>query len=316
MRKTTPPVLFLTFNRPEQTAKVFETIRKAEPPRLYFASDGPRKDRPDERSLVEACRQHVADNIDWPCELHTLFRESNLGLGAAVSEAIDWFFENEEEGIILEDDCLPDPTFFGYCGELLQQFRDNERVMHIAGCCHIDGSSIEGSYYLSRHPHIWGWATWRSAWAKFSRERPGDLEAEFEPIAALMGSPEERAHWRFILTQTFAGKIEIWSYFWIYSIWRQGGLSVYPSRNMIRNIGFGPEAVHTRAWKDYKGLRRLVHEPMPQVIHPYRAGTRPDLDEMDFRAYYRRPGLAKRLALVLQRSVGHGFETARAKFGR
>ena len=149
-----------------------EEVRKAQPPRLYVAADGPRTDRPDERALAEATRSLVVDNIDWDCEVKTLFREKNLGLKNAVSSAIDWFFEHEEQGIILEDDCLADPSFFGFCEELLDRYRDDDRVMHIGGNCFLPELEMEDSYFFSRFPHIWGWATWRDAWEHWSSDQP------------------------------------------------------------------------------------------------------------------------------------------------
>src|SRR5690349_2048344 len=125
-------ILFLVFNRPETTARVFEAIRAAQPPRLYVAADGPRASRIGESERCDLTRR-IASAVDWPCDITTLFRAANLGCKNAVSSAISWFFEHEEEGVILEDDCLPDPSFFRYCDELLAHYRDDTRIGLISG---------------------------------------------------------------------------------------------------------------------------------------------------------------------------------------
>jgi hypothetical protein len=163
------PVLFLVFNRPDTTRDVFQTIRRARPPRLCVAAYGPRQDRQGERERCESVRE-IATDIDWPCELHTLFRTTNLGSEMAVSGGISWFFQHEAEGIILEDDVLPDPTFFRFCGELLERYRLEAKVMMISGNYLLGPKQRPAtSYYFSRYTHIWGWASWRRAWSRYDR---------------------------------------------------------------------------------------------------------------------------------------------------
>src|SRR4030042_6453503 len=153
--KLTTPVLFLIFNRPDTTEKVFDEIRKAKPKKLFVAADGPRQDKQGEKEKVGRARQIVIDGIDWDCEIKTLFRDKNLGCKVAVSSAINWFFENEEMGIILEDDCLPHQSFFRFCGELLEKYKDDERIMVISGENLLFGRKRTNySYYFSRYYHI------------------------------------------------------------------------------------------------------------------------------------------------------------------
>jgi len=155
------PVLFLIFKRLDTTKQVFEQIKKAKPPRLYIAADGPRDYVEGEAEKVKAAREYVLSNIDWNCEVKTLFREKNLGCGKAVSEAITWFFENEEQGIILEDDTVPSQSFFWFCEELLNRYKDEKKVWHIGGTNFQDGIIRgNGDYYFSALNHIWGWASW------------------------------------------------------------------------------------------------------------------------------------------------------------
>jgi hypothetical protein len=173
----TPPVLFLIFNRPDATACVFEAIRIARPARLYVAADGPRTGRYGEAELCAETRR-IATEIDWPCDLRTLFHETNLGCGEAVSRDNGWFFEQVPEGIILEDYCVPHSTFFQYCEEMLDRYRERNDVMAVCGSSYSDNRFYKGgSYAFTRVFDPWGWATWRRAWKKYDRHFSGLTES-------------------------------------------------------------------------------------------------------------------------------------------
>lgn len=240
-------VLFLIFNRPRLTARVFEAIRVAKPPRFYVAADGPRAEREGEGTLCEEARR-IATQVDWPCEVKTLFREKNLGCKEAVSSAIAWFFEHEPEGIVLEDDCLPDPSFFPYCNELLERYRDDLHVMCISGDNFISSAwKPAESYYFSKYVHIWGWASWRRAWRLYDVDmrdwQAGDKRGLLDRW--LPNSRHAQAHWREIFDRVWSGQIDTWDYQWNYACWKHDGLSCMPSVNLISNIGFGEGASHT-----------------------------------------------------------------------
>lgn len=240
-------VLFLIFNRPDTTALVFEALRQARPPRLYVAADGPRATRQGEALLCEQSRR-IATAVDWPCEVVTLFRSENLGCKRAVSSAITWFFEQEPEGIVLEDDCLPDPSFFPYCDELLSHYRDDPRVMCISGDNFISSHwQPEESYFFSRYAFIWGWASWARAWMHYRVDlsAPGEERVEDVLARTFVSSPSVHAHWRQALAQVLSGKVDTWDYQWLYTLWRQQGLCCLPRVNLISNIGFGASATHT-----------------------------------------------------------------------
>ena len=163
----TTPILFMIFNRPDTTARVFERIRGIKPSRLFVSADGPRLQKPDE---AEQCIQAraVIQKIDWECEVKTKFSDKNQGCKMGVNSAINWFFEHVDEGIILEDDCLPDISFFPFCQTLLELYRNDERIMHIGGSNFQDGKlRDDGSYFFSGINHIWGWATWKRAWKQY-----------------------------------------------------------------------------------------------------------------------------------------------------
>jgi hypothetical protein len=242
------PVLFIVFNRPDPTAQVFEAIRQARPPRLYIAADGPRLDRLGEAAQVQAVRDYVVSHVDWDCVVKTRFQPTNLGCRLAVSSAIDWFFEHEPEGIILEDDCLPDASFFPYTQELLGRYRDDQRVMGISGIhLHGDEHQPPHSYFFSHYNHVWGWASWRRAWQHYDREMdhwPALRNTEWL-LTVGHGNRQFQRHWNRIFDRTADGLIDTWDYQWTFSAWSQGGLSILPARNLIRNIGFGAGATHT-----------------------------------------------------------------------
>ena len=241
-----PPVLFLIFNRPNLTEKVFATIRNACPERLYIAADGPRQGVPGENDLCEETRK-VALEVDWPCDVKTLFREEHLGCGNAVAQAITWFFEQESEGIILEDDCLPHPTFFRFCDELLELYRDDKRVSALSGDnFQIRIWDIVQSYYFSLYFQGWGWATWRRAWDFY------DFKMSQWPILRttswlkeLLIEPAAARFWQNIFDQVHGGRLDTWDFQWTYSCWIQNALTILPSVNLVTNIGHDDLATHT-----------------------------------------------------------------------
>jgi len=242
------PVLFLVFNRPNTTAMVMEAIRAARPPKLYIAADGPR-DRPGDEERCDETRR-IATAVDWPCTVRTLFRESHLGLRQAVSSALDWFFEQEEEGIMLEDDCVPCASFFFYCSELLNRYRSDSRIMCVGGGDYsMRRYSGAHSYYLSAYIDCWGWATWRRAWSLYDRDM--QLWPEFRDRGLLKswsgGDVKFEKYWSSIFEDAAAGRIDSWAYRFQFSCWAQGGLTCIPKTNLVSNIGFGPEATHTKA---------------------------------------------------------------------
>lgn len=240
-----PAVLLLIFNRPALAAKALAAIRAARPSRLYIAADGPRS-RPGEAELCERARE-VAKSVDWPCELLTLFREKNLGCREAVSSAISWFFQSEEEGIILEDDCIASPIFFPFCRDLLARYRNDTRVMCITGDnFQATMGDYPYTYYFSKYNHCWGWASWRRAWALYDQKL--DTLDEFLRTDALstMSSTEGfESYWSGIFQMVKERKIDSWAYVWTFSCWSQNGLTCTPRVNLVSNVGFGPEATHT-----------------------------------------------------------------------
>lgn len=248
------PILFMFFNRKSTAIGVFEEIRRARPTRLYLACDGARISKAEEAAIVDDLRSTICAMIDWECNVQTRFLNTNAGCKMAVSGAIDWLFENESEGIILEDDCLPDPSFFGYCEELLYKYRSDDRIMCISGdrFSPATNSSNDTDYTFSKYIHIWGWATWRRAWGKYNVniESQWNVNGEFVLKQRFPNSPKDRRYWERIFSDTAMGKIDTWDHQWTYCCWENSGLSCVPTKNLITNVGFGEDATHTLNDKD------------------------------------------------------------------
>jgi hypothetical protein len=245
------PVVFLVFNRPELTARSFEAIRAARPGKLLLVADGPRADRAGEADLCARVRA-VIDKVDWRCEVLRNYAEANMGCGRRVSSGLDWAFAQVEEAIVLEDDCLPDPSFFPYCAELLERYRGDERVMMIHGDNFQSGKRrTPHSYYFSRLPHLWGWATWRRAWQHYDWSMTGWPQRRqtrwLKPIA---GSAAMERILMGYFDDTMSGKIDSWDYQWTYCMFVRNGFSIAPCVNLIKNTGFAENATRTLNYDD------------------------------------------------------------------
>lgn len=242
------PVLLLLFNRPKHTQMVLNQLRLIRPAVLYIHCDGPRKDKPREEEEVQAVRNCLS-GIDWPCEIKTLFRTENAGLRDGVFGAINWFFTEVEKGIILEDDCVPDISFFQYCAELLDYYEKEEKVMHIGGSNlgeHLT-SHCEDSYVFSKFTFVWGWASWRRAWKKMTLSLDGFETFEKEGIIHdLCNDNMAQAYMLDKFRATKARENNSWAYAWSYSILAANGLTIVPGKNLVQNTGIGTTgATHT-----------------------------------------------------------------------
>ena len=238
------PVALIAFNRPSTTARVFARIRAARPSRLFIVLDGPRVDRPDEAELCAEVRRIVSD-VDWPCEVERNYSDTNLGCCHRPASGIEWVFSRVEEAIFLEDDILPEPTFFHYCDELLGRYRDDRRVMSISGYNAFGESSRTAeSYWFSAYPRSWGWASWRRAWIGFDVTMRGWLA--FRASAAWRQLPSEaREVYGPWMRDVSAGRQDTWDAQWLLLAWQTGGLTAIPRRNLIENLGFGIGSTNT-----------------------------------------------------------------------
>lgn len=272
--KLTTPVVFLVFNRPDTTQRVFEEIRRARPPKLLVVADGPRAEKAGEAEKCEAVRA-IIDTVDWPCGVLKNYSEVNLGCKVRMSSGIDWVFEQVEEAIILEDDCLPHPTFFQFCQELLERYRHDLRIAQISGCNFQFGLRRNNdSYYFSKYNHIWGWASWRNRW-----QGCYDVNMLHWPrirdegwLLDMLCSKTEAARWRVTFDNVHQGKIDTWDYQWTFACWLQGRLTALPNVNLISNIGFGAEAAHTKKENKFANIpnecmRFPLNHPIGVVIN-------------------------------------------------
>lgn len=240
------PILFLVFRRPDITRRVFNEIKKVRPEQLFIGCDGPSDTVPGEAKKVQSVKEIFKKEIDWPCEVKTFFREKNDGSRVAETEAINWFFDNVEEGIILEDDCLPSQSFFYFCKELLKYYRNDARIMMISGNnFHFGRKYGRYSYFFSRHVLTWGWATWRRAWSynDMNLENLIDFKKE-QKIKDINGNYLWKRNYLANLDKVYNNRLDAWDFPWSYTNFCQNGLVCIPNVNLVSNIGFGADAVN------------------------------------------------------------------------
>lgn len=273
------PVLFIVFNRPDLTKKTFDRIKSIKPKKLYIAADGPRDKFPEDKQKCFETRSLILNRIGWECELNTLFNNINLGCGKAPSNAITWFFEQEESGIIIEDDILVNNSFFHFCKLLLKKYEQDSRVMHIAGSNH--GLTITSdSYYFSKRPHVWGWATWKRAWDCFDYKIKSFNDFQSQ-IYHYFGKNDPIINSRIkSWEKTLNESQDIWDYRWFYALIVNNGLSILPSTSLVTNLGFNSEATHTKTKPiNYEDMKSEIEFPLK---HPRFILPRVDLDNKYF----------------------------------
>ena len=259
------PILLIIFKRKETALKVLETIRRVQPKKLYIAADGARNE--EEKTKCIDTRESILKAVDWECSIKTLFQDKNLGCCDGVSAAITWFFENEEQGIILEDDIIAENSFFYFCEKLLNYYKDNEQIMHITGDSPLDRKVGEASYYFATVQHCWGWASWRRAWKYYDstmktisyRDTKKTLKKRYKDFNI-------RDYWQnwFYRTQD----INTWDYQWTYCIISKDGICINPSLNLTSNIGFGEDSTHTSNPDDENANRKTYSIDIENLIHP------------------------------------------------
>jgi hypothetical protein len=267
MTQLDSPVLLIVFNRPKETSMTMSCIRKQQPKYLYVAADGPRHQR-DEAACRESRR--IATDVDWPCEVRTLFRSHNVGCGIGVSEAITWFFRHEERGIILEDDCVPSDSFFTFCHTLLSFYQNEEKVMMISGTNFIAEhcTTLRESYYYSSISNVWGWATWRRAWQRYDYNMSDYADFKKQRrMEEVFDSGVLRQKYDEILDRYLTqDKVDTWDYQWQFALMNHRGLAIVPKSNLVTNIGFGLHATHTKRAGNYSYIP--THELPTDLIHP------------------------------------------------
>jgi hypothetical protein len=266
MPMAAPAVAYIIYNRPRVTEVTFARLRQQRPARLFIIADGPRNDRPGDAAACAEVRD-IVSRIEWPCDVTRDYSDRNMGCRARVSSGLNNVFSHVDAAVVLEDDCVPAPDFFAYAGELLQRYMADERVAHVSGGQYWAGRPRrDGSYYFSKYPHIWGWATWARAWRHY------DDAMTFWPALRtserwrrLMPASAERRHWTRLLDRAYAGRIDSWGYPWIAAVWHQGGMTATPWVNLVRNVGVGSDATHT---VDPDPSAGLPVQPLGPMVHP------------------------------------------------
>jgi hypothetical protein len=291
-RSLSTPVALFIYNRPETTERVFEQIAEAEPPEFYVVADGPKNETDADQCL--AARNKIS--VDWECDYWTNYADENLGLRERLSSGLDWVFDNTDRAIILEDDTLPHPDFFGFCEEILDEYEDDDRIMHVTGTNMVEEWRADScDYFFSFLGGIWGWATWRDAWQEYDREMSTWEEIGPECLQQVLHDREISRWLTRNYQETHDGAIDTWDHQWDYSKIRNHGLSVIPSRNLVSNIGFGESATHTVNKDDERAAMSTFNCEFP-IDHP----TAVYPDRQYHEQYYDAVG-ASRLKRILSR---------------
>jgi hypothetical protein len=246
------PILLITFNRPIQTKIVFEHIRSIKPTKLFISCDGPRNGNSNDKNDIDLIKK-IVENIDWECDIKYLFNPINLGCGRGPANAISWFFEHVDFGIILEDDCVPTISFFKFCQEMLYKYQNNSTIMAISGTNVSKKIKYSSDYIYSSFPIMWGWATWKRAWEKYDFEMKEWTNVRKNNNLISHGIYNWRTHpvFKELFESTFRNislnKVDVWDHQWIFCNWLNNGLTVTSTKNLIHNIGFGEKATHTHS---------------------------------------------------------------------
>ncbi|MFA7193550.1 MAG: hypothetical protein WC087_01390 [Candidatus Paceibacterota bacterium] len=294
------PILFLVFNRPDTTQRVFDEIRNAKPKYLFIAADGPRINNDNDRLRCGEVRS-IVKNIDWDCEVKTLFREENLGCKLAISSAITWFFDNVEMGIILEDDCLPNKSFFSFCSKLLLRYKNDNQVMMISGTHHLKNLEIHDDYFFSNHFQIWGWATWKRAWDLY------DIEMKEWPILIKEGSFEDvykdrkiYQYYKDSFNHAYHNLVNTWDIQWNYTCVLNKGLSITPKHNLVTNIGVQGTHTTTKTIEDQNLFRKTQEIELSDMLLE-KIEANHYLDRVQFNNFYKANMLERLYSNLLYR---------------
>jgi hypothetical protein len=278
------PIGFLIFNRPDLTDQVFSVIAQVKPQKLFVIADGPRFSEEAEKC---AKTRAIIQKVDWDCDILTDFSDTNLGCGKREATGFDWVFSQVEEAIFLEDDTIPTLSFFTFCQNLLEHYRDDERIMHISGSNLVNQQYSQYSYYFSKYINGWGWASWRRAWQHYDYSMKSWPQFKSEGLLEFIcKNPFERKYWTKRFEQMYADPqvFDTWDYQWLYTCWAQNGLTITPNENLISNLGFNRlDSAHTR--RD-SPLARLKTKDISEIYHPPFMMRNQSLDDRTFDKIY------------------------------
>ncbi len=257
------PIGLIIFNRPEHTRRVLGAIRLVRPRRLLVVADGPRSDVSEDTNSCMSAR-NLLDTVDWDCEILVNYSEVNLGCRKRVATGLNWVFDSVDEAIILEDDCIPHPSFFQFCEELLERYRSDRRIMSISGNTFSPHRKrTSHSYRFSGYTHIWGWASWKRAWSHYDvgmSKWPAARDLDW--LKDYLEDPRAVRYWSYIFQKAYEG-LDTWDYAWMFACWMCGGLNIVPNANLVSNIGFGPGSTHTMQTGS-----KFANVPVEKMIFP------------------------------------------------
>ncbi|OQB31146.1 MAG: hypothetical protein BWY08_00722 [Bacteroidetes bacterium ADurb.Bin174] len=278
------PILFIMFKRPQIAAIAFEKIRKVKPATLYLACDAARPHVQGENELVEETKKTIQSMIDWDCRVKTLFHETNQGCSTAVYKAIDWMFEQEKQGIIIEDDCVLQLSFFRFAQEMLERYRDDFRIGNIDGANYLPGIKMNESYCFSKYKSTNGWATWKRAWKNMDLSMEWLDSPSAKSIINNMGyKSRDIKYWKYRLKLIAKNRVSAWDWQWYFSLASQNQLSIFPKVNLVTNIGFGEGATHTTNQNQPKEYVASEEMTFP-LVHPTYVLPHDEFDKSFYRA--------------------------------
>lgn len=267
--QNTIPITYIFFNRLDCVKQTFPPIKMQKPEQLFLISDGPRVGNDLDGLKIRDCRSFINEQIDWKCEVYRLYQDTNLGAGKNITTGLNWVFSQIDRTVILEDDCLPDPSFFRFCQELLEKYKDDDRIGMIGGSNHTP-RILSSSYFFSNFTMVWGWATWKRAWKyhDFEMSLWPDFKNNRSWLIEKIIDEENYVYWFNILDNLYrSDKSQVWDYQWSLALWVQNMLSIIPTKNLVKNIGFGPDATHTKV--DHRNLSNIGVDKIDfPLIHP------------------------------------------------
>jgi hypothetical protein len=291
------PILLIIFNRPDKVERLVNSLRATKPTKIYVSADGPRENVPTDITRCKTAREAIK-KIDWPCEVITNFHERNTGADFGPEKAINWFFENVEEGIVLEDDCIAHPDFFRFAQEMLSRYKDNHHVMMISGNNFQNGIVRgESSYYFSKYPSTWGWASWKRAWKHYDTNTSAyEHFIKKNTLDDICQSSVEKKYWSRFFEKINSGKLKHWDIKWIFAIWNNNGISITPNVNLVQNVGFGKDATHTFKHDDAMVVKTVE---LGKITHPSVIEVNKEADKYLFNHIYKFT-LAKKFSYLVE----------------
>jgi hypothetical protein len=287
------PVAFFVFRRPRHTRVTFAAIRAYRPAQLFLIADGPRADHPEDIENCAEVRRIIAE-VDWRCKINHNFSDVNLGCGRRVSSGLDWVFSKVDRAMILEDDCLASPEFFFFCDELLERYRDDNSVWAVSGNSRqTQFQRGDGSYFFTRYPDTWGWATWRRSWQHYQHDLPFLEEWKKSPQwKERFPSKSEGRYFLQIFDDALSGAVDTWDYQWVGCVIHAGGLSATPNADLVKNIGLDMEGTHTKTPSE--GYDYEITS-LGKMVHPSKIEPNAEAEEYDRLNLHRRRSLTVRL---------------------